>query len=370
MRQVLTTTKIRALARKSESSMTSDGGGLYFRKRKNSASWIIRRTRNKVAGFTTIGRYPDMSLAAARKALEQFGDHSAENMTVEELLGDWYDQNERSWRRPKQMEGYVRRLTEDDPHLVATNIHLVTLLTVRKSLKVYAKKHGNVAANRLMEILKNVFKHGVQVGYISHSPIVDLNRKVIGGIEKPRIRVLNDEEIRLVCGADRHSDLMRFLLLTGQRIRETQLATRSDVEDKRWFIPARNNKSDRDHWVSLSDQACAIIDRQSRRRRYIFNDTSATAVQAFLRRWCEKNDIGRGNLEQNHQGYFTPHDFRRTFATRLNELAIGPHVVEKILNHRLAGVMAVYNHADYADERVSAMQVWADKLQRVVGAEL
>lgn len=85
MRQILTTTKIRALAKKSESSMTSDGGGLYFRKRKNSASWIIRRTRNKVAGFTTIGRYPDMSLAAARKALEQFGDHSAENMTVKEL---------------------------------------------------------------------------------------------------------------------------------------------------------------------------------------------------------------------------------------------------------------------------------------------
>lgn len=268
------------------------------------------------------------------------------------------------------MEGYVRRLTEEDPHLVATNIHLVTLLSVRKSLKNYAKKHGNVAANRLMEILKNVFKHGVQVGYLSHSPIVDLNRKVIGGIEKPRIRVLNDDEISIICGADRHADLIRFLLLTGQRIRETQLATWRDIEDRRWFIPARNNKSDRDHWVSLSEQALAVIGRQSRRRRYVFYNTSATAVQAFLRRWCEKNDIGRGSPEQNHQGYFTPHDFRRTFATRLNELGIGPHVVEKILNHRLAGVMAVYNHADYADERVSAMQIWADELQRIVGTEL
>jgi hypothetical protein len=35
-------------------------------------------------------------------------------MTVKELLGDWYNQNERIWRRIMQMEGYVRCLSEDE----------------------------------------------------------------------------------------------------------------------------------------------------------------------------------------------------------------------------------------------------------------
>jgi hypothetical protein len=32
----------------------------------------------------------------------------------------------------------------------------------------------------------------------------------------------------------------------------------------------------------------------------------------------------------------------------------------------MSGVMAVYNQADYEDERVVAMQLWADDLQRIV----
>ena len=150
--------------------MSADGGGLYFRKRKNSASWVIRRTRNKVASFATIGRFPEMSLAGARRELGKFGTQSVENLTVANLLHDWFDQNERLWKRPEQMEGYIRRLTADDPHIVAMNIHIVDLLIVRKSLKKYAGHHGNIAVNRLMEILKQVFKHAVQVGYLKYSP--------------------------------------------------------------------------------------------------------------------------------------------------------------------------------------------------------
>ena len=131
MRQMLTASKITSLSKKPGNSMSSDGGGLYFRKRKNSASWVIRRTRNKVASFATIGRFPDLSLAAARKELDKFGNQSAENHTVADLLDDWFDQNEILWKRREQMEGYIRRLTADDPHIVAMNIHAVDLMIVR-----------------------------------------------------------------------------------------------------------------------------------------------------------------------------------------------------------------------------------------------
>lgn len=368
MRQILSAAKVEALFRKTESVTSADGGGLYFRKRKNSASWIIRRTRNKVASFTTIGRYPEISLAAARKALTKFESDFVEDMTVADLLDDWFDQNHSAWRRPEQMAGYICRLTADDPRLVAKNIHLVDLVTVRKSLKKYASKHGNVAANRLMEVLKQVFRHAVQVGYLRYSPIADLTRKVVGGVETARQRVLTDEEIRLIWRASRHTDLFRFLLLTGQRIRETQIARWEDISDDQWFIPATNNKSGRDHRVALSHQSKHLLDSLGHGHGKIFGSVSPTAVQAYLRRWCERHKIGGTNQEQRHHGAFSPHDLRRTFATRLNELKVGPHIVEKILNHKLSGVMAVYNQADYDEERAVAMQLWADELEHIVAS--
>lgn len=366
MRQILTASKVEALFRKPEISMTADGGGLYFRKRNSSASWVIRRSRNKIVSFTTIGRYPEVSLAEARQVLQRFGVDSVEDKTVADLLQDWFDQNQAAWRRPEQMEGYIRRLTADDPRLVAMNIHLVDLVTVRNSLKKYARDHGNVAANRLMEILKQVFRHAVQIGYLKYSPIGDLTRKVVGGVESARGRVLTDAEIRMLWGTERHTKLLRFLLLTGQRIRESQIARWDDIDGDRWFIPAANNKSARDHWVALSRQSLDILDSLSSKKGKVFGSVSPTAVQAYLRRWCLRNKIGDGNLEQRHQGSFAPHDLRRTFSTRLNELKIGPHIVEKILNHKLSGVMAVYNQANYEDERVAAMQLWADELDRIV----
>lgn len=366
MRQKLSASKVEALYRHPESSSATDGGGLYFRKRRKSASWVVRRSRDKVVSYTTIGRYPEVSLAEARKILRKFGSDSVEDKTVADLLDDWFDQNQTAWRRPEQMEGYIRRLTADDPRLVAMNIHVVDLVTVRNSLKNYACTHGNVAANRLMEILKQVFKHAVQVGYLQYSPIAELTRKVVGGIEKSRHRILSDREIQLLWNIDRHTELFRFLLLTGQRIRETQIARWHDIDDDRWFIPASNNKSARDHWVALSRQSQELLSSLGARRGRIFSSGSSTAVQSFLRRWCERHGIGENNPKQVHKGFFTPHDLRRTFATRLNELRIGPHIVEKILNHRLAGVMAVYNQADYEEDRIAAMQMWADELDRIV----
>ena len=58
---------------------------------------------------------------------------------------------------------------------------------------------------------------------------------------------------------------------------------------------------------------------------------------------------------------WTLHDLRRTFATRLAEMKVAPHVVERLLNHKLgsianktdgivSAVAEVYNRAAYMSE--------------------
>jgi integrase len=66
---------------------------------------------------------------------------------------------------------------------------------------------------------------------------------------------------------------------------------------------------------------------------------------------------------------WTLHDLRRTFATRLAELGVAPHVIERLLNHvtgTVSGVAAVYNRASYLAEMRAAIEVWEAYLREKI----
>ncbi len=61
---------------------------------------------------------------------------------------------------------------------------------------------------------------------------------------------------------------------------------------------------------------------------------------------------GRGLWKRfNHKEGWTLHDLRHTFATMLNDIEIEPYIVEQLLGHAFAGVMAVYNRSQYLERR-------------------
>jgi integrase len=66
---------------------------------------------------------------------------------------------------------------------------------------------------------------------------------------------------------------------------------------------------------------------------------------------------------------WTPHDLRRTAATRMAELGVQPHVIEAVLNHvsgHKAGVAGIYNRATYDKEKRLALNLWATHLLSVI----
>ncbi len=333
-----------------------DGGGLYLRVRASgSKSWVVRRKRHGKTEVITLGRYPALSLSQAReKARNLDGNANPGVITFGELLDEWYaDQIEQQYKRPKQVRLYLEKVS---PSLRSEKLRDLSRAEVRRFLKRYATDSGPVTGNRLLAILKQACTYAVEVGYLSASPIAGLSRKYVGGEEKPRERVLSNDEIVLLLNTEsKHSPLLRFLLLTAQRIGEAQNAHWSDIDGDRWNIP--ETKSGRAHWYALSCPARELLEILPTDRDKVFGRTTNTGVQAWLRRWCDREGIAPA---------FTPHDLRRTAATRMNELGVAPHVVEKILNHKLAGVMAVYNKAEYESERIEAMQLWAAELDRIL----
>ena len=63
---------------------------------------------------------------------------------------------------------------------------------------------------------------------------------------------------------------------------------------------------------------------------------------------------------------WTPHDLRRTFSTRLGDLGVAPHIIERLLNHTPSGVASIYNRAELLEERIAATKRWAAQLSLIV----
>ena len=209
-----------------------------------------------------------------------------------------------------------------------------------------ARKEGRPAASALLGVFKGLFSYAVASGWIQQSPAAQLTTAVVGEPSKARDRVLTDDEIRFVMTTGiAPGPAMRFLLATGLRIGEAYEGHR---EGQYWVVPAAASKNKREHRVWLSGVALAQLEQQPWVPRH--------AVQSWL--------------TYNADGW-TAHDLRRTFATWMNEespkgMGVAPYVVEKLLNHRLHGLMETYNKAHYYDERRQALEAWSTWLPELV----
>ena len=178
-----------------------------------------------------------------------------------------------------------------------------------------------------------------------------------------RDRVLTQDELRklwLNLGDGHFADIVRLLLLTGQRRSEIGGLTWTEVDFGRKLIvlsPERT-KNSRQHEVPLSAQALAILERQPRRN-------STEFVFSKYMNWAD----AKAKLDQ--RAGIAPwrlHDLRRTCATGMAELGVQPWYVEAVLNHQSGhkqGVAGTYNRAKYTDEMRSALQRWADYLEKI-----
>ena len=66
---------------------------------------------------------------------------------------------------------------------------------------------------------------------------------------------------------------------------------------------------------------------------------------------------------------WTPHDLRRTVASKMASQGTLPHVIEEVLNHASGykkGVAGIYNRHDYITEKRRALNLWAAFLDDLV----
>jgi integrase len=75
-----------------------------------------------------------------------------------------------------------------------------------------------------------------------------------------------------------------------------------------------------------------------------------------------------GNYRNSSDEFWTPHDLRRTMRTRLAALGISRDVAERVIGHKIGGMVETYNRYSYAEEKRAAFEHWDKELIRIVGA--
>jgi integrase len=63
----------------------------------------------------------------------------------------------------------------------------------------------------------------------------------------------------------------------------------------------------------------------------------------------------------------TPHDLRRTFATRVTRLGFGREAMNRVTNHKEGGIADVYDRHRYEAETKKIMERVAAKIMTLVG---
>lgn len=384
--------QIKKLAPRTARFEISDGKGLSLRiMPTGKKTWVFRYMIEGTARRMTLGSYPSISLSEAREKhslamrdVERGIDpgHKQKEAkatrkaapTVADLLEEFWDMELRHTTSGKER----KRLVMKDA-LPAWGNRKAVDITRRDTVLLIDKvrERAEITANRLQGVLVRMFNFAAERGILEHSPLAGMKKKP----EQARSRVLSDEEIKLLWSAldldniavdiFRVSKLaLKMILLTGQRPGEVCGMSWDEITDDTWNIPAGRMKGKEAHTVPLTGMSLEILKQAeiyTGQSRFVFASshkeneplTSHALSKAILRHWQEI-----GFKEQ-----FTPHDLRRTLRTRLAEIGIDDVVAERVLGHKLQGIMAVYNRHGYDTEKRKALDKWDRKLRNILGIE-
>ena len=334
-------------------------------------TWFAMRRINGRMVRHTIGRYPELPLAEARKRaadaaqLMALGEspHASKSEFFKSILEEWFVRDQAKNRSAKKVRNALNKHAL--PAFQGKPLKAIRKADILRLIDRIVDSGAPIQANRVLAYLRRFFNWCVERDLISNNPT--------SGVKPPareisRERVLSLDELKAVMDAATRMEypwgqMVKLLVLTSQRLEEVAYAPwgEFDLERAEWSLPGARTKNSRPHLIHLSDAALDVIRELPtfEEQTWLFSTTGDGPVKGFSK---AKTKIDQ---ESGVTGW-TFHDLRRTFATHATErLGINPVVVDKILNHvsgAVTGVAAVYQRGQYLEQRKAAMSAWGDFL--------
>ncbi|GKX40326.1 tyrosine-type recombinase/integrase [Pectobacterium versatile] len=396
---MLTDTKIKSLKPRDKIYKVADRDGLYVA--VSPAGTVSFRYDYRINGrreTVTLGRYGDdgITLAEARDALITVKKQVNAGVSPAAAKRDGKKSISGAPRFSDYTVAYMKHVRLADstramkqsvidrditPTLGNRLMHEITPASLRALCEKMLDRGARATALQVREIVGSVFSYAIDRGLEVTNPADNIKASSIATFE-PRERALSPEEIGIFF---RTLDTMtsqgslrmavKLMLLTLARKTELTKAKWEEVDfnNATWTVPEERMKARRKHVVYLSLQAidimialkmCAGGSPYLLPGRYdMQKHISASALNKVITDTVQKAQQNGEKIE-----HFTVHDLRRTASTILHEEGYNSDWIEKCLAHEQKGVRAVYNKAEYAQQRREMLQDWANMIDGWVKA--
>lgn len=388
---MLTDTKLRSLKPQEKLYKVNDRDGLYVA--VTPAGGVSFRYNYSISGrqeTLTIGKYGagGITLAEAREQLlaakklisegcspakekaraktktqasETFGEWAVKWFNGHTMADSTRDMRQAIYDRDLKMPFARRKLDE------------ITHEDLRRLTDSIVKRGAPATAVHAREVVAQVYRWATERGVKVENP-ADLVRPSTIAKFEPRDRALTPAEIGTMYAylerigtSPSIRSAVKLLLLTLVRKSELTEATWDEVSftNALWTIPKERMKRRNPHNVYMSRQVLEIfiaLKTFAGGSRYVLPsryDPDSPMSSATLNQ-VTKLAFTLAQKEGKELTKFGPHDLRRTGSTLLHEAGYNTDWIEKCLAHEQKGVRAIYNKAEYREQRTAMLQDWAD----------
>lgn len=380
---MLTDAQVRKIKPLDKKKRYSDEKGLYLEVTpSNGRFWRLKYRFNGRESTLTIGSYPEISLAQARRSRDEariqlynnidpnvVKNHRLKKMVESTLFKvlamQWMDD-----RKGAITEGtYLRDLSvfEKDifPDLGDVSIELIKGNDILACAKKIEERGALEMAKRSIPLTGRVFRYAIRKGIIENDPTPHLQEALKPRKVKHMARLDISEFPPFLERMDRyHGNLLvktALQLITLTFVRTAELINMEwseiDFANKLWRIPAYKMKMALPHIVPLSRQAIELIESLrplTGNKQFVFYNHSTAKP-------LSNNALLSAIRTMGYMGKMTGHGFRGLASTTLHEQGYMHDAIEIQLAHTVGNAVSkAYNHAQHLDYRIKMMQEWSD----------
>lgn len=373
----LTARAVEAAKPKDKPYKLADSSGLYlYISTAGGKSWRANYVRNSKQSTRTYGRWPDVSLAEARKL-----HHAARAEPVDVVAAPkvpTFEAVARDWLRlklPTLSNGkHQIQVANTLARMAYPQIGVRPIDSIKRAELVAVVQAAQVGgrvetAHRVAGRITAVFDYAVDAGLIESHPAAGLVRVLQARkTKKPMASIPPGEAGALLRAIDDYDEPvtrlgLQLLAHTFVRVGELRGMRWAELREGGavWVIPAERMKLRLPHVVPLSTQARALLAKLQ-----VLTGDRDLVLDSPVRpgHMVSENTFLFALYRLGYRGRMTAHGFRALASTVLNEQSGFAHdVIERQLAHRETdAVRAAYNRAEYLDTRRELMQWWGDWL--------
>ncbi len=371
----------------------ADSGGMFLLIMPNGSKyWRLKyrvATKEKVLAM---GVYPEVSLKEARDKRDSAKKQIASGFdpseakkeekrqvilktenSFEAIAREWHENQKPAWTE-KHARKSIRRLEKDIfPAIGARPITEITPPELLSAVRAIEKRGATYTSHTCLQKCGQIFRYAIATGRAKHDISGDLRgalktRKAGNYTSLPEKDLPEFLQKLEEYDGDLQTKLaLKLLIHTFLRTTEVRGARWEEInwDKKEWRVPAERMKMGEEHIVPLSLQTIAVLEELKPISGHFENIFPNRITPT---KYISENTMLYALYRMGYHSRATPHGFRATASTILNENGFKNDVIERQLAHAERNkVRAAYNHAQYLPERREMMQWWGDYLERVGG---